>query len=260
MYLMYVDESGDTGFNRSPTAFFALSGIVIHESRWREFLNLLISFRKAMRSVYGLPVRAEIHATEFINGRVRAVGGSLIARQDKLAVLRNALDEMTKINYISITNVIVDKRDKETRTPVYDVFDAAWSTLFQRFENTMIHGNFPGGFKDDYGMVITDATAGKKLLRMVRRMAVFNFVPNDPRFGGGSRNIPIIRLIEDPYRKDSADTLPIQMADVVAYFLHQRFRPNTYVQKEHAQFYFDRLGAVLNRHARRSNALGIVML
>ena len=154
-----------------------------------------------MRSVYALPVRAEIHAAEFINGRVRAIGGSLIARQDKLAILRNALDEMAKTNVISITNVIVDNTNKTGRTPAYDVFNAAWSILFQRFENTMVHGNFPGKFKDDYGMVITDATAGKKLLRMVRRMAVYNPVPNDPRFGG-FRNIPIVRIIEDPYGKD----------------------------------------------------------
>lgn len=260
MYLMYVDESGDTGLNRSPTSYFALSGIVIHESRWRDFVNLLIAFRKSMRSVYALPLRAEIHATEFINGRVRAVGRAMIARQDKLAILRNALDELAKINYISITNVIIDKTNKATRTPAYDVFDAAWSTLFQRFENTLNHGNFPGGFKDDYGMVITDAVAGKKLLRMVRRMSVFNFVPNDPRYGAGARNIPIIRLIEDPYGKDSAETLPIQMADVVAYFLHQRFKPNGYIQREHAQFYFDRLGSALNKHASRFNRLGIVTL
>jgi len=102
---MYVDESGGTGLNRSPTYYFALSGIVIHQSRWRDFIDYLMAFRKTMRSTYALPVRTEIHATEFINGRVRAVGGSMIARQDKLAILRNALDEMAKINYISMTNL-----------------------------------------------------------------------------------------------------------------------------------------------------------
>ena len=106
-------------------------------------------------------------------------------------------------------------------------------------------------------MVITDATAGRTLLRMVRRMAVFNYVPNDPRYGG-SRNIPIVRIIEDPYGKDSAETLPIQMCDVVAYFLHQRFKPNAYVRRQRAQHYYDRLMPVLNTHASRSDPLGIV--
>jgi hypothetical protein len=257
LYLMYVDESGDTGLQSSPTSFFALSGLVVHESRWREFIGQLIAFRKTMRSVYALPLRTEIHAAEFINRRIHAVGGQTIKRQDRLAILRNTLDELAKMNYVSITNVIIDKT---TKSSPYDVFDAAWRTLFQRFENTMIHGNFPGGFKNDYGMVITDATAGTKLLRMVRKMAVFNPVPNDPHYGGGSRNIPIVKIIEDPYGKDSSETLPIQMVDVTAYFLHQLFKPNAYVRREKAQNYFQRLLPILNTRASRTNRFGIVRL
>jgi hypothetical protein len=257
MYLMYVDESGDTGLVRSPTAYFALSGIVVHESRWRDFINQLILLRKTLRAAYSLPIRSEIHSAEFINGRVRAIGGSYLSRPDKLAVLRNTIDELAKMNFISITNVIVNKT---TRSPPFDVFDFAWTTLFQRFENTMVRGNFPGSFNNDYGMVITDATAGTKLLRMVRRMAVHNYIPHDPHRGPGSRNVPIVRIIEDPYGKDSEETLPIQMADVAAYFLHQRFKPNAYIRRESAQFYFDRLSPVLNKRASRYGALGIVEL
>jgi hypothetical protein len=257
MYLMYVDESGDTGLVNSPTSYFALSGIVVHEGRWREFLNQLIALRKTLRNSYSLPVRAEIHATEFINGRVRALGGSYLSRPDKLAILRNTLDEMAKMNFISITNVIVDRT---TRSYPFDVFDFAWRALFQRFENTMVHGNFPGSFKDDYGMVITDATAGTKLLRMVSKMAVHNYIPHDPNIATGARNVPIVRIIEDPYGKDSEETLPIQMADVSAYFLHQQFKPNAYIRRESAQFYFYRLSPVLNKRASRYGSLGIVTL
>ena len=71
MYLMYVDESGDTGLVDSPTRYFALSGIIVHESAWRQFLERLIAFRKTLRSVYGLPVRAEIHtSTRIISYRI----------------------------------------------------------------------------------------------------------------------------------------------------------------------------------------------
>lgn len=33
MYLMYVDESGDSGLLGSPTRYFVVSGIVLHELR-----------------------------------------------------------------------------------------------------------------------------------------------------------------------------------------------------------------------------------
>jgi hypothetical protein len=128
---------------------------VVHESRWRNFLNALIAFRKTMRSVYELPIRNEIHASEFINSR-----NIERSRFERLALLRNTLDEIAKLDYLSITNVVVDKANKQ---PPYDVFQSAWGTLFQRFENTITHGNFPGGHRRDYGMIITDATAGTKL-------------------------------------------------------------------------------------------------
>ncbi|MBX9843451.1 MAG: DUF3800 domain-containing protein, partial [Xanthobacteraceae bacterium] len=129
IYLMYIDESGDTGLVGSPTKFFGLSGIVVHESRWRDFINVLIAFRRTMKSVYGLPIRTEIHASHYVNHKPVD-----LPRHTRLAVLRNALDEIAKLDYISITNVIVRKDGKPDD---YNVFDSAWSTLFQRFENTL---------------------------------------------------------------------------------------------------------------------------
>jgi len=242
----------ETGLSGSPTTHFVLSGIVVHETRWRDFIEALIAFRRTLKSVYGLPVRSEIHASELINHRTFDA-----PRHIRLAILRNCLDELRKLDYISITNVIVNKVGKPTD---YDVFHSAWGTLFQRFENTMLWGNFPGAFRNDYGMVITDATAGTKLVRLMRRMAVFNYIPHDPRHGPGSRNIPIKRMIEDPHPKNSADTLPVQMADVVAYFLYQRYAPNSFIQTKRADSYFDRLEPVLNKWASRRDRLGIVVL
>jgi hypothetical protein len=173
MYLMYVDESGDTGLVRSPSTHFALSSLVIHESRWRELIELLIAFRKTLRAVYGLPLRMEIHSAEFV--RHPPVPG--MEKHIRLAILRNVLDELAKISFISITNVVVDKRRKPS---TYDVFVNAWQVLFQRFENTMNYGNFPGSHRSDFGIVINDNTDGMKLQKLVRKMAVYN--PTHTRF------------------------------------------------------------------------------
>jgi hypothetical protein len=250
MYLMYVDESGDTGLVGSPSRFFGLTGIVVHERRWRPFVQQLLAFRRTLKTIYGLPVRTEIHASDYIRKPVHG-----LAKHDRLAILRNTLDELAKTPDILITSVIIDKQGKPSG---YDVFQTAWGVLFQRFENTLLHGNFPGSFTDDYGIVLTDATDGGKLSRLVRRMAVFNPIPSS--YGSGSRNIPILKIIEDPHGKDSATSLPVQMADVCAYFLHQRYAPNAYVRKKGAHSYYDRLRPVLNTRASRSHSLGIVQL
>jgi len=49
MYLMYVDESGDVGLSSSPTQYFILSAIVIHELRWKPALQSLVDFRRYLR-------------------------------------------------------------------------------------------------------------------------------------------------------------------------------------------------------------------
>lgn len=247
---MYVDESGDTGLVNSPSRYFALAGIVVHERDWRDFINQLLAFRKTLKGVYGLGVRTEIHASEFM--RIPVDG---LAKHDRLAVLRNTLDEIARLPSVSITSVIVDKMGKPDG---YDVFQNAWGVLFQRFENTLHYANFPGKHSEDFGLVLTDATAGGKLTRMVRRMAVYNPIPSS--YGGSSRNMPIKKIIEDPHGKDSKDSLPVQMADVCAYFLLQRYSPNAYVRRKGAHNYFERLKAVLNLHASKTNALGIVQL
>jgi hypothetical protein len=70
---MYVDESGDPGLVNSPTRYFALAGLVVHELRWREVVDSLIAFRRDIRQRFGLKLREEIHS------------GILLSRPDKLA-------------------------------------------------------------------------------------------------------------------------------------------------------------------------------
>ena len=250
---MYVDESGDTGLVRSPTTHFALSGLVIHESKWRDFVVQIASMRRTLRATYNLPVRMEIHASQYIKKEpIRGMPPNV-----RLAILRNFIDELAKMDFISITNIIVNKTNKPS---TYDVFDNAWQALFQRFDNTMKNGNFPGQFRNDFGIVFTDNTDGKKLTRLVRKMSVINLVPNMMRLGPGSRNLPMLRVIEDPHPKDSATSYFIQAVDTCAYFLLQKFKPNTLIRKSGAKNYLDRLGPTLNRRASYTGPLGIVIL
>ena len=251
MYLMYVDESGDSGLVDSPTGHFALSGLVIHESRWRDFVAQINVFRRTLRNVYGLPLRSEIHASQMI--RRPPIPG--MGRHIRLAILRNFIDELAKMDFISVTNVVINKATKQAD---YDVFLKSWQALFQRFENTLKHGNFPGGHKDDFGIVLTDATDGRKLQKLVRRMAVHNPVPN--RFWPGYRNLPLLRIIEEPHPKDSKDSHFIQACDTCAYFVLQSFGANGFVRRSGAQNYVSRLSPVLNTHASAAHPLGIVVL
>lgn len=255
MFLMFVDESGDTGLVNSPTRYFALTGIVVHELRWRTYLDQLIGFRQRMKSQFGLRLREEIHATKLISRP-----GSLvrIKRHNRLTILRAFADELATMSDMNVINILVDKQGKPTD---YDVFENAWRALIQRFENTMSYRNFPGpANSDERGMILPDNTDDKKLTLLLRRMRQYNPIPNQPRFGGGYRNLTLSTIVEDPNFRDSEFSYFIQAADVAAYLLFQRVSPNGYMRKKGGGAYFRRLEPVLCKVAATMDPDGIVRL
>ncbi len=120
MYLMYVDESGDPGITGSPSRYFILTGLVVHELRWRQYLDQLLDFRRRMRNQFGLLIREEIHAAHFINKPGPLVR---IRRNDRLTILRHHIAELASMRDLSIITVLVDKHAKGA---VYPVFDYSW--------------------------------------------------------------------------------------------------------------------------------------
>ena len=254
MYLMYVDESGDCGMVNSPSRHFLLSGLIIHQSYWRCYLDRLIAFRRRMKAVYGLYMREEIHARAFI----QKPGTSLIhiPRHNRLAILRGLADEMASLENVDLIHVVVDKMHKHA---TYDVFTIAWTTLIQRFENTLRHNNFKGP-PDDAGIIFPDNTDNKKLQSLLRRLRRFNPIPNLPAFGTGYRNLTLSKIVEDPNFRDSSDSYFVQCADLSAYLLYQQINPCQYFRRQGIRNYFDRLEPILCPYACRGNTRGIVTL
>ncbi len=217
MYMMYVDESGDSVLDNSPTRYFVLTGLVLHELRWHDAISDLVTFRQKLRAKFGLLMREEIHA-----GLMLTRPGQLvrIKRNNRLSIIRHFLDELSSWGYLSIINVRVDKQGKPQG---YDPFDAAWKALIQRFENTLNHRNFPGPANpDDKGVIFCDETDEAALRRLYRRMRVYNPVPNMlGQHGAGYRQLPILSIVEDPNLRRSHDSYLIQAADTASWAAYQ---------------------------------------
>jgi hypothetical protein len=251
---MYVDESGDVGMTNSPTPYFILSGIVVHELRWMTYLEQLIAFRRKIRNQFGLKLREEIHASAFISTPRDLIR---IKRHDRLAILRMFADELATMPDLNIINIVVDKSTKKS---TYDPFDMAWKALIQRFENTITNRNFRGPANaDERGFLIPDATDNKKLVTLMRKMRRYNPIPTQGQ-SGSTRNLLLQYIIEDPYFKDSAHSFFTQSADLVAYLLYQSLNPNSYIKSKSAQNYFKRLEPVLCKVASKTDPLGVVRL
>ena len=252
MYLMYVDESGDVGLENSPTRYFILSAIIVHELRWQNVLTSLVDFRRQLRDHKGLKLREEIHSTDFINkpGELKR-----IRRNDRLDILKKCIDWLDEQRDINIFSVVVDKEGKSR-----DIFEFAWNVLAMRFENTLSHGNFSGPRNaDDKGIILSDNTEGEKLRKLIRKMRHFNSVPNQrDNYGEGYRNMKINYIIEDPVFRDSQHSFLHQMTDVLAYCLRQEYEPNNYMRRKGGHRFYSRLQNVVVTRVTRANDRGVV--
>ncbi|ACU61337.1 DUF3800 domain-containing protein [Chitinophaga pinensis] len=252
MYLMYIDESGDIGLPpSSPTRYFILSAIIIHELRWKDTLKDLVSFRRDLRDKKGLKLKEEIHCTDFINRPGPLVR---IKRNDRLDIIKQSIDWLNSQPDLSVFSVVVDKQG---RALGYDVFEAAWNVLLMRFENTLSYKNFPGPRNpDDRGIVLSDNTDGGKLRSLIRKMRHFNMIPS--MYGTKARNLQLQYVIEDPVLRDSQYSFMHQMNDVVAYCAKQMYEPNSYMRKKGGHNFYKRLSNVSLKVVSRKNSFGIV--
>jgi hypothetical protein len=264
MYLMYVDESGDCGMaaDGSPTRYFCLTGLVVHELRWRRTMDLLSSFRHWLKSRYHVFLEEELHAADMIAKPSKAAGSvALLDKYRRLAIVRNFADAIAGLADISLINVVVDKRSGHAANKE-DVFRWAWYTLFQRFENTIRYQNFPGPKNaDDRGVIFPDNTDGSKLRRYLATMRISN--PLRVRLRQGAfyyKDEPIRAIIENPILRDSRESYLIQAADCAVYLLKQSIEPSGYMKRHGGNAYFKRLEPVLCKHACNRNPLGVVLL
>jgi hypothetical protein len=252
---MYVDESGDWGLAGSPTRYVVLTGLVVHELRWKQTLDSWIVFRRAMRTLYGLRLRDEIHSGGFIS---HPGPTAYVPRHHRLAILRALANQIASMGDLTLINVLVDKARK---TLPYDAFEVAWSALIQRFENTITHRNFNGPANpDERGMIFPDHTDDKKLTALVRRLRHYNPVPSRYHDPPNVRNLPIVTLIEDPNFRESDHSYFIQAVDCAAYLLYQFVQPNSFMKKHGGHLYFKKLAPVLCKVAAQTDPWGIVRL
>jgi hypothetical protein len=219
MYLLYVDESGDVGIKNSPTKYFVLSALIIHESKWRNTLDELVKFRNQLRDTKGLKLREEIHCTELINRPKELVR---IKRNDRLDIIKKCIDWLNTQENIEIFSVVKNKIN-----PNEDVFNTTWIQLLHTFEE-----HLKTKHQNEKGIILSDNTDGEKLRILIRGQRHTN-------------NDRINKIIEDPIFRDSRNSLLHQMNDVIAYCVRQNYEPNAFMKKKGGHNYFQRLKNVV---------------
>jgi hypothetical protein len=257
MYIMYVDESGDNGMPKdgSPSRYYCLSGVVVHEIYWQKTINELLAFRKSLRTQFGIPIDTEIHSQMIAKPGKSHPSFQCLKRHQRLEVMRLFANKISGLSEIRIINIVVDKQNKVKSSD--EVFRWAWYSLFQRFENTIRMKNFIGPpDHEERGIVFPDSTDGARLRRFLTDMRKNNHI-KFPVIGGlRTINDPIQVLIEDPVMRDSRVSYLIQVADCAAFLLKQHIDPSSYMRTSGGKAYFKRLEPVFCKEASRKDAEG----
>lgn len=257
MYLMYTDEAGDPGhFTGNNIPIFLLNGLVVHETKWRAFLEFMVAYRRRMKRLFRFKMRDEMHVAKMIRGDGEY---KLIPMPDRVTMLRIFAHELASQSYMNILSVIIDK--SKHKDPTYSIFENAWRALIQRFENTAQHRNFnPRQPTIDHGIVVPDDTSTKQLRTLVRKMRRFNNIPSQPQYQTTYRNLPLVNVIEDAFFRESRDSLFVQAADAVTYMLYQQEVPNSSSRRHGVRNFFKVLDPVLCKVACVGDPQGIVRL
>ena len=208
MYLAYADESGDSGYVNSPTSWFVLACLLVHETDWKETLDQLIEMRKQLRSDFGIPVRAEIKSTNFIYRRGALTG---IGRRDRIQLFRELLRiQGDRLAVKSFAIAIAKDRIKDRS---FDPRDFAWTYLLQRLDK-FCENQEP----KERVMVLPDSGHIDLVRRITRKVRRFQRISGHY---GAHLEIPARHIIEDPFDKDSKESYFTQLVDWNAYVAHR---------------------------------------
>jgi hypothetical protein len=201
MHIIYIDDSGDNQIS-------IYSALAIPVEHWKTAFSQTLQYRSKLKKVHGIYVYKELHAWEFVSGR-GSIANHVIPKQVRVNVFNETLDFMLTIPGIRLFNVAFPKSQQLQ----------GFERLINRINRTLEKWN-------SQAILVCDQGNELALTRLIRRMTVYNPIPSSFGTWQDSRkswkNIPIDRIIEDPFFKDSSQSRFIQMCDFAAYSLLRR--------------------------------------
>ncbi|HDS74014.1 MAG TPA: DUF3800 domain-containing protein [Firmicutes bacterium] len=260
MYLMYVDESGDPGIldescdaTAQPSIHYILTGLIVADVDWKEYLSALVEIRRNLRRVYGYPIRDELKGSELINPRDNEALRTL-NRQKRTELYYDFLNSMTlRLNRARVLNVHVNKAQPKyhATTDSSNIEEWAWKCFIQRFENFLKKDG------SQTGIIFADDTNEVKIRRLLRTMRHYNPIP---RKYGNTYSAPVANIIEDPVMRDSKQSYFVQVSDMIAHSLYRKLYPKGGYRRYNVDRLFDLVDPVLLKQASVTDSQGIVHL
>lgn len=239
MHLIYIDDSRDEHL-------CVFSALAVSIDQWHMAFQQIRDFRRALRKAYGIYVYKELHAWKFVSGRGRP-SDRVVTKGQRAAIFKDALKLLADLPGARLFNAVAPRKQDEK----------AFEWLLNRVNRTLQAWG-------SYAVLVCDEGKEIAYTRLVRRMYVYNPIPSQYGVwmdtGQSWKNIPLERIVEDPFFKDSAQSYYVQLVDFAAYALLRRERPIASKTRYGLDKAFDLLSPILVREATCKDPEGIIRL
>ena len=205
MYLLYADESGNTGtdYLNKQQPYFVLAGIKVKDSDWHKVNN---KFQKEKLKICPEFENYEIHASELFNAPKKSIFNKY-SWQENLKILEKIVDLTIDLE-LSLFYIVLDK--KVLKKNISSILSSniqinpylfGFSGIYSTFNRFLLNNN-------DYGIIFCDE---------------MNNISNDlellyPKLIKENSNI-----IEKSFYVDSKRSNFIQIADICALYINKYF-------------------------------------
>ena len=203
MYILYADESGNTGtdYDNKSQPIFVLAGIRVKDSEWHTVNDY---FESKKINIYPEFKDNEIHASELFNSNKKSIYNKY-SWEENLKALEKVVDLICDCNISLYYSSIVKSSMKKFLTTKYknslkiDPYLYAFANMYNSFNSDI-------QLENSYGIIFSD-----KLDNINEGMELLY-----PKLLCNNRNI-----IEQTHYLDSKKNNFIQMADVCALYINK---------------------------------------
>lgn len=239
MRLIYIDDSRDE-------ELCVFSALAIPSDAWQDIFLKVKDWRKDLKDTDGIFLYKELHAWKFVSGRERP-SDRIIGKNRRCEIFKGALKMLATLNEVRLFNAVGGKKDRLS----------LFERLLNRINRTMVAW-------DSRAILIIDEGSENEYTRLARKMHVFNPIPSSmgvwAATGKAKKNIPLDRIIEDPFFKKSSRSYFIQLVDFCAYALLRRERPIPSKTRYGLDKAFNNLSPIVFKAAVRKDPEGIIRI
>lgn len=199
MLFVYMDDTGDN-------QHVGYSALLIDDPLWNASFNAVKELRKKLKTDHGIYLSKELHAWKFVSGRGRPSSRGISIKQ-RIDIFNEILRFVSQLPNVKLINAHAKRQQKG-----------------RLYERLLVRIHRTADSEEKNAIIITDVGGEFIYRKIYRRLKVYN--PVASKFGTWSngktwKNIPLHRLLEDPFFKDSQSSYFIQLCDFCAYALHR---------------------------------------